>query len=119
MKYRTHGLFGRASSRASHSRDADSERRFAPVPDAFGERRCYFSAYGAVTLDHLLRNSREFGLQIVRVDHGSSQEITRASRDGGDALGQQSTGAGFGNSESCIPHLQPVSDDLLERLAVS
>ncbi len=118
-KTRPTGFSGGASRGAGYAGDADAECRFATVADAFGEGGGDFAADGAVAVDHFRGDSGEFCLQSVGVDDGAAEKIARAAADGGDAFGEQASGAGFGDGDRGVAHLQPVADDLLERFAVA
>ena len=75
VKDESNGLFGRAPSRTGNSGDANTECRFAPVTDAFGEGGGHFAANGAVAIDHFGRDSGEFGFQMVRVHDGAAEKV--------------------------------------------
>ena len=119
MEHQAYRFFRCASTGAGYSGDAYAQRRLAAVADALGESGCNFAADGAVAIDHFCRNAGEFGFQHVGVDDCAAKKISRTSADRGDALGQQASGAGFGDGQRGVAHLQPVADDLLERFAVA
>src|SRR2546429_220673 len=45
-------------------------------------------------------------------------EIARTSANGSDALCQKASGTGLGDGQRGVPHLQVVSNDLFQRIAV-
>ena len=78
-----------------------------------------FAAHSAVAVDHLRGHAGEFGLQSVGVDDSAAEKVARASADRGEALGEEASSARFGDGDGGVAHLEPVTDDLLERFAVA
>src|SRR5229473_6612632 len=102
------------TSWAGDPSDSDSITRQAALADAFGHRRRHFAAHRPVLVDQRLGNIRKLRFQFVRVHDGAAKKIARAAAERSDALGQQSTGTGFGHGQCHAAHLQQIADDLLD-----
>ena len=111
-------FFRCASARPGYAGDSDAERCSAAFTNAFGQRGCHFTAYGAVFSIMSAGTSAKLSLQIVRVHNRATEKISRTSADRCDAFRQQSACAGFRHCQRRAPHLQIVADDLFQRVAV-
>src|SRR5215471_18473666 len=103
---------------AGDSGDGDAERRSGARADAAGECAGDGFTDRAVGGDEFGRDVGEGGLESVAVDDGATEEVARASRDGGEARGQETAGRAFGGGEGEVTKAEHEKDDLFQALVL-
>ena len=113
------GFSARSTGWAGNARDADAERGLTAFADALRQAAATSRLTAPCLAIRLGGDVGELGFQFVGIHDRSAQKIARTAADGGDPVRQQATGAGFGDGQSRVPHLQVIADDLLERFALA
>src|SRR4051812_5152052 len=67
--------------------------------------------------DQFRGDIHEAGLQVVRVGDDAAKEVARTARDRREALGDETSSAGFRGRDGYAAHVEVIADDLFERFS--